>query len=90
MKRILPLTFALLLSFSLNAQTSLTEAVNFKSTAHGGEEIDLFEILDNGQYVLLDFFFYARDSIFYLFTPTINYYFIGFISFVKIFFNCPF
>lgn len=57
MKRILPLTFALLLSFSLNAQTSLTEAVNFKSTAHGGEEIDLFEILDNGQYVLLDFFF---------------------------------
>ena len=57
MKRILLLTFAFLLSISISAQTPLTEAVNFKSIAHHGEEIELFEILDGGQYVLLDFFF---------------------------------
>ena len=57
MKKFLTLAFALFLSISVSAQTTLTEAVNFKSTAHNGEEIDLFEILDGGQYVLIDFFF---------------------------------
>ena len=57
MKKFLLIAFALFLSISVSAQTTLTEAVNFKSTAHHGEEIDLFEILDNGQYVLIDFFF---------------------------------
>lgn len=57
MKKNLFFVFALLLSISVSAQTPLTEAVNFKSIAHGGEEIELFEILDNGQYVILDFFF---------------------------------
>lgn len=57
MKRILSFVFALFLSISVSAQTTLTEAVNFTSTAHNGEEIDLFEILDGGQYVLIDFFF---------------------------------
>ncbi len=57
MKKILSFVFALFLSISVSAQTTLTEAVNFTSTAHNGEEIDLFEILDGGQYVLIDFFF---------------------------------
>lgn len=57
MKKFLSFAFALFLSISVSAQTTLTEAVNFTSTAHNGEEIDLFEILDGGQYVLIDFFF---------------------------------
>lgn len=57
MKKFLSFAFALLLSIGVSAQTTLTEAVNFSSTAHNGEEIDLFEILDGGQYVLIDFFF---------------------------------
>ena len=57
MKKFLTLAFALFLSISVSAQTTLTEAVNFTSTAHKGEKIDLFEILDGGQFVLIDFFF---------------------------------
>lgn len=57
MKKFLSFAFALLLSIGVSAQTSLTTAVNFTSTAHNGEQIDLFEILDGGQYVLIDFFF---------------------------------
>ena len=57
MKKFLSFAFALFLSISVSAQTTLTEAVNFTSTAHNGEQIDLFEILDGGQYVLIDFFF---------------------------------
>ena len=57
MKKFLTLAFALFLSIGVSAQTTLTEAVNFSSTAHNGEKIDLFEILDGGQYVLIDFFF---------------------------------
>lgn len=57
MKKFLTFVAVLLFAYNVNAQTSLTEAVNFTSTAHHGEEIDLFEILDGGQYVVLDFFF---------------------------------
>lgn len=56
MKKFLSFAFALLLSIGVSAQTTLTEAVNFKSTAHGGEKVDLFEILDGGQYALINFF----------------------------------
>ena len=57
MKKFLTFAFALFLSISVSAQTTLTEAIDFSATAHNGEEIDLFEILDGGQYVLIDFFF---------------------------------
>ena len=57
MKKFLSFVFALLLSVSVNAQTTLTEAVDFESTSHEGVEIKLFEILDGGQYVVIDFFF---------------------------------
>lgn len=45
--------------YNLNAQTPATEAINFIETDIHGNEINLFEILDNGQHVLIDFFFVA-------------------------------
>ena len=59
MKRILALIGLLLVfSFSqLEAQTPLTEAVDFTAVTVEGETINLFEILDQGKYVVIDFFF---------------------------------
>jgi hypothetical protein len=45
--------FASILTF---AQTNLTEAVDFTGTDIYGNEFNLFEILDGGQYVCIDFF----------------------------------
>ena len=48
-----------ILSFNVKAQTSLTEAVDFTGTdCYGEEVINLFEILDRGQHVLIDFYYY--------------------------------
>lgn len=57
MKRFLTI---LLVAFgmSMNAQTSLYTAVDFTATDCNGNTINLFEILDRGQYVLIDFFYY--------------------------------
>ena len=53
------LTF-LLVGATLNAQTTpLNEAVDFTATDCHGNEIHLFDILDSGQAVLIDFFFYT-------------------------------
>lgn len=57
MKKFFTLIIAALFSISLQAQTPLTEAVDFTATDHEGNEINLFEILDGGQYVLIDFFY---------------------------------
>ena len=57
MKKIITLILALAIGFGLKAQTSLTEAVDFTATDIHGQEIHLFEILDGGQYVLIDFFY---------------------------------
>ena len=46
-----------MLGFNIKAQTSLTEAVDFTSVGLNGEDIHLFDILDNGQYVLIEFFY---------------------------------
>ena len=43
----------------LMAQTTLNTATDFTVTDTHGQEINLFSILDNGQYVLIDFFFRA-------------------------------
>ncbi|HPE54976.1 MAG TPA: hypothetical protein P5514_11770 [Bacteroidales bacterium] len=51
---LLAMCFAAFLSFS---QTTLTTAVDFTATNTEGEEFNLFEILDGGQYVAIDFFF---------------------------------
>ena len=57
MKKILTFICALVLSINISAQTPLTEALDFQATAHHGEEIHLFDILDKGQFVVIDFFF---------------------------------
>lgn len=57
MKKIFTFFFALLLSVSMKAQTTLTEAVDFTVTDIHGRQVNLFEILDRGQYVLIDFFY---------------------------------
>lgn len=55
MKKFLSLIVAVVISFSLKAQVSLTTAVDFTAQDFNGNEISLFEILENGQYVLLHF-----------------------------------
>lgn len=62
MKKFFTLIIAALFSISLQAQTPLTEAVDFTATDHEGNEIHLFEILDRGQYVLIDFFFSSCNN----------------------------
>lgn len=57
MKKILLFLIALTLGFGVKAQCPLTTAVDFTVTDVHGSEVHLFDILDNGQYVLLDFFF---------------------------------
>ncbi|MBR1514078.1 MAG: T9SS type A sorting domain-containing protein [Bacteroidales bacterium] len=62
MKRISILLATLIAGFSmsLNAQNvSVSEAVDFTATDCHGNEIHLFDILDKGQAVLLDFFYYT-------------------------------
>ncbi|MBQ8223250.1 MAG: T9SS type A sorting domain-containing protein [Bacteroidales bacterium] len=57
MKKIFTFIVAILFCLNIKAQTPLTEAVDFFATDYDGNEIHLFEILDRGQYVVIDFFF---------------------------------
>lgn len=57
MKKVFTLILALALGFGLKAQTSATQAIDFTVTDVHGTEVHLFDILDNGQYVLIDFFY---------------------------------
>lgn len=57
MKKVFTLILALAIGFGLKAQTSVTQAIDFTVTDVHGTEIHLFDILDNGQYVLIDFFY---------------------------------
>lgn len=57
MKRIFTLLAALIMSITVKAQCPITEAIDFTATDCHGQEIHLFDILDGGQYVLIDFFF---------------------------------
>ena len=55
------ITFLLMTFFAVvimtHAQTPLTTAVDFTATDVEGHEHNLFQVLDSGQYVLIDFFF---------------------------------
>jgi len=51
---IVALLFTVTFAFS---QTPLTEAIDFTATDFNGVEYDLFDILDGGQYVCIDFFY---------------------------------
>jgi len=57
MKKVFTLILALAIGFGLKAQTSLTQAVDFTATDIHGNEVHLFDILDGGQAVVIDFFF---------------------------------
>jgi thiol-disulfide isomerase/thioredoxin len=57
MKKVFTLILALAMGFGLKAQCPLTTAVDFTATDCHGTEVHLFDILDGGQYVLIDFFF---------------------------------
>lgn len=60
MKKFLSLILLIILGFNVKSQTSLTEAVDFTATdCYGEEVINLFDILDRGQYVFMDLFFYT-------------------------------
>ncbi len=57
MKKVFTLILALAIGFGLKAQCPLTQAVDFTATDCHGTEVHLFDILDSGQAVLIDFFF---------------------------------
>ena len=57
MKKLLLHLIALTLGFGVKAQCPLTTAVDFTATDVHGTEVHLFDILDSGQAVLIDFFF---------------------------------
>ena len=57
MKKIFTFIFAIVLSINMFAQCHITTAVDFTATDCHGTEVHLFDILDGGQYVLIDFFF---------------------------------
>ena len=56
MKKII-IILLVLLGLQAHAQTSLTTAVDFTVTDVHGETYNLFSILDDGKYVIVDFFF---------------------------------
>ena len=57
MKKALFLLIAITLGMGVKAQCPLSTAVDFTATDIHGTEVHLFDILDNGQYVLIDFFY---------------------------------
>ena len=57
MKKIFTFFFAIALSLNMLGQCPLTTAVDFTATDCHGTEVHLFDILDGGQYVLIDFFY---------------------------------
>ena len=57
MKKLITLIIALAFGFGLKAQCPYTEAIDFTAVDCHGTEVQLFDILDGGQAVLIDFFF---------------------------------
>ena len=66
MKKLLLILIAMLFGMQLKAQPFPNTAVDFTVTDIHGQEINLFSILDNGQYVLIDFFSIKCSSCVYL------------------------
>lgn len=56
MKKILLLSVLSLFALSMVAQTTLDTAVNFTAKDTQGNTFELFEILNEGQIVVIDFF----------------------------------
>jgi len=56
MKKLLFVTVGLLITFTINAQTLLDTAVNFTVKDTYGNTLKLYDILDEGKIVVIDFF----------------------------------
>lgn len=56
MKKVIIIGLLTLLSFSVTSQTTLEEAVNFSVKDTEGNTIELFEILDEGNIAVIDFY----------------------------------
>ncbi len=56
MKKILLISLLFIASLSMNAQTTLDTAVNFIVKDTYGNNIELFDILNQGKIVVIDFF----------------------------------
>lgn len=57
MRKLVTFLFAFVLSTAMYAQTNLTQAVDFTVTDTDGNVHNLFSYLDDGKFVVLDFFF---------------------------------
>jgi thiol-disulfide isomerase/thioredoxin len=57
MKKLYTILAGLALSLTINAQTTLTNAVDFTVTDLNGNSHNLFQILNSGKHVCIDFFF---------------------------------
>lgn len=62
MKKILTFFVVLIMCFNMKAQTSLTEAIDFYSIDDYEREVHLFDILDEGKFVFMYFFFSDAES----------------------------
>ena len=62
MKKLLSIIIAVMFSLGLNAQTELTQAPDFTATDYFGNEINLYEILEGGQHVLINFYTTTKDT----------------------------
>ena len=62
MKKLLSIIIAVMFSLGLNAQTELTQAPDFTTTDYFGNEINLYEILEGGQHVLINFYTTTKDT----------------------------
>jgi len=56
MKKILLVSVLFIAAISLNAQTLLDTAINFTIKDTQGNNLELFDILDENQIVVIDFF----------------------------------
>ncbi len=56
MKKILLISIMFIAALSMSAQTTLDTAVNFIVKDTYGNNIELFDILDEGKIVVIDFF----------------------------------
>ena len=57
MKKLFVVVIALVLGLSAYSQTNLTTAIDFTVTDVDGNTHNLFDYLNDGKYVVLDFFF---------------------------------
>ncbi|MFA8301169.1 MAG: T9SS type A sorting domain-containing protein [Hyphomicrobiales bacterium] len=71
MKKVLLIIFGVLLCANIKAQVNFTDAIDFDTKDIDGKEVNLFKILEEGKYVLIDFFFTTCGPCQYM-APRVN------------------